>query len=396
MKLKERKVIHFLQFSIEVLLLYLIILPLYIIHGEYLPLTSAVLMILAVVTYILVLFKTKNKKLGMLCIPLVSIIAILFGVHYLLAFLIVAYIFWRVLSVVEETNEPWNIFLSTFVIGLLYFLHFFTLENRDVFILIIVIQFLLVVSIKLFQFTLESKEADRKTSDGVKWQIGVLVLLGGVAALGWLLFPVLNIVLSYIIRAIVYLFYLIAYPFFYLLSFYDPKMIEREGEAGSSELVDPLEEIREFPIFDLASIIGNIFLAIVGIGLVVWIISIIVKKKLRPILQDGSSTLVIDTINTQGNNQPKPFWRRKKPKNEIRRMLFDLDRNLAKKGMGRKPGQTIEEWFRPIDADQDIKKIITSTYQKVRYGHNEISKEQVKEYRLAIKKLQQQVIKEKA
>ncbi|MEB1809868.1 MAG: DUF4129 domain-containing protein [Bacillaceae bacterium] len=395
MKLKERKVIHFLQFSFEILLLYLIILPLYIIHGEYPPMTYAIFMIIAVVTYLLVLSKTKNKKLGMLCIPLVSIIAIVFGVHYLLAFFLAAYIFWRVLSVVEETNEPWNIFLSTFVIGLLYFLHFFTLENRDVFILIILIQFLLVVSIKLFQFSFESKEADRKTSGGVKWQIGVLVFLAGVSALGWLLFPVLNITLSYIIRAIVYLFYLIAYPFFYLLSFYDPKINEQEGEAGSSELVDPLEEIREFPTFDLASIIGNVFLALVGIGLVIWIISIIVKKKLRPIVQDGSSTLVIDTTNTQGNNQPKPFWRRKKPKNEIRRMLFDLDRTLAKKGMGRKPGQTIEEWFRPIDADQDIKKIITSIYQQVRYGHNDISKEQIKKYRQAIKEFQQQVMKEK-
>ncbi|MFV8827513.1 DUF4129 domain-containing protein [Alkalihalobacterium sp. APHAB7] len=395
MKLKERKLIPFLHFSIEVLLLYLIILPLYIIHGEYPPLTYAVFMTIAVVTYILVLFKTKNKKLGILCIPLVSILAIVFGFHYILAFLLATYIFWRVLSVVEETSESWNIFLSTFVIGLLYFLHFFSLENRDVFILIIVIQFLLVVSIKLFKFSFESKGTDRNTTGRGYWQIGVLLLLGGVAALGWLVFPVLNIILSFIIRAIAYLFYLIAYPFFYLLSFYDPNMIEQEGEAGSSEMADPLEEIREFPIYDLASIIGNIVIALVGIGLVVWVISIIVKKKLRPIVQEGSNTLVVDSLKLEGNNPSNRFWRRKKPKNEIRRMLFDLDRILAKKGMERKPGQTIEEWFHPIDVDKDIKKVITSTYEQVRYGHNEISKEQVKEYRRAIKEFRQQILKEK-
>lgn len=378
--------LYVFHFSVEAVLLFLMILPLYTIHGVQPPtITFIVYVLIAVSIFLVIIFKFNSKKTGLFTIPLIALLGLLVGFHYLLAFLIAGYMFWRLIKVLEDDNEPWNIFLITLTIGLVYYLFFYYLQSRELFILIIVVQFILVTSLKLFKFSSFVRGENSKSFVIQKWQLGSLLLLSSMGVIGWLIFPLVNKLFSLFVQIVFFLFYIVGYPVFYLISFYEKNPLETEDQAaGEVELGDPLEELREFPVFETVALIGQIFLWVVGVSIFIWVIYKVLKKR-RPLRTSSVDTDINHSSFSTDLFNFDSFLKRKKPKNEIRRLLFDLEKTLAKKGNGRKRGQTIEEWFHKIEVDEEIKSVISKTYQQVRYGQKHISKEGLKEYKRCIK-----------
>lgn len=62
-----------------------------------------------------------------------------------------------------------------------------------------------------------------------------------------------------------------------------------------------------------------------------------------------------------------------KPKHPARKMVYDFERKAEKSHKGREPFESLEEWFERIDLDSNL-----SIYQKVRYGDDEITDQELK------------------
>ena len=62
-----------------------------------------------------------------------------------------------------------------------------------------------------------------------------------------------------------------------------------------------------------------------------------------------------------------------KPKHPARKMVYDFERKAAKSHKGRKPFESLEEWFERIGLDSNL-----NIYQKVRYGNDEITDQELR------------------
>src|SRR5699024_2482846 len=132
---------------------------------------------------------------------------------------------------------------------------------------------------------------------------------------------------------------------------------------------------------------------IIGVSLVIVTLIIILaiklsKKMMKPLKQMPASNLVsyshIDKGMSTTKDILKSFRKRfTKPRDPIRRLVFDFERRTIRLEKGRKPFETIEEWLRRIgySANLDI-------YQKVRYGEEKVSNKEVNELKIELKKIE--------
>lgn len=58
----------------------------------------------------------------------------------------------------------------------------------------------------------------------------------------------------------------------------------------------------------------------------------------------------------------------------VRKLLLDFEREAHKKGFGRRPYESLEEWFKRLDFSIHVK-----AYEKVRYGEKDITKRELKD-----------------
>ncbi|MFT8317062.1 MAG: hypothetical protein ABF651_02170 [Sporolactobacillus sp.] len=94
---------------------------------------------------------------------------------------------------------------------------------------------------------------------------------------------------------------------------------------------------------------------------------------------DQSSVTIKSRIAAGIKTKP-PFWKSfVPPVNPIRRAVFQLQKEARKKGFGRAPGETLNEWVRRLgvpSADSDW----ISCYEKMRYGEKFLDSEEKKRF----------------
>ncbi|WP_237458668.1 hypothetical protein [Pontibacillus yanchengensis] len=66
-----------------------------------------------------------------------------------------------------------------------------------------------------------------------------------------------------------------------------------------------------------------------------------------------------------------------KPNEPVRQLFFDFEAFAHKKGFGRKQSETIEDWFERLDAPYAD----GALYQKVRYGEETLTENEVKTFK---------------
>ncbi|MFZ3579456.1 hypothetical protein [Virgibacillus sp. DJP39] len=82
--------------------------------------------------------------------------------------------------------------------------------------------------------------------------------------------------------------------------------------------------------------------------------------------------------NTVKKNKPGRLFGRfsEKPAHEVRLKVFKFEQLTAKKGLGRKNSETIEEWFYRIGIDASHLNI----YQKIRYGVSDLTVDEINQF----------------
>ncbi|PYZ97078.1 hypothetical protein CR205_00270 [Alteribacter lacisalsi] len=68
-----------------------------------------------------------------------------------------------------------------------------------------------------------------------------------------------------------------------------------------------------------------------------------------------------------------------------------MEHSLARKGYGRLAFQTADEWLAPLPAPDSAKDTIARTYQKVRYGGEQVSKDERERFKQAIRHVMTEV-----
>lgn len=77
----------------------------------------------------------------------------------------------------------------------------------------------------------------------------------------------------------------------------------------------------------------------------------------------------------------------RKPDHPIRKLLYQFEVRLTKRGFGRQPHETIENWFTRLQlSDYNIQ-----IYQKVRYGGEEVSEEEVRSFKKNLQQINEQL-----
>jgi len=76
-----------------------------------------------------------------------------------------------------------------------------------------------------------------------------------------------------------------------------------------------------------------------------------------------------------------------KPKHPARKMVYDFERKAAKSHKGREPFESLEEWFERIGLDSNL-----SIYQKVRYGNDEITDQELSLLQAQLRKMMKTLV----
>lgn len=118
------------------------------------------------------------------------------------------------------------------------------------------------------------------------------------------------------------------------------------------------------------------------IGISVVILMIIFLFLLRKRLRNQGKDNSLERISSEAmvekyfeKSKSKGFFGMfsEKPTNEIRLKVFKFEQTAARKGIGRKQSETIEEWFHRIGIDASY----LNVYQKIRYGDSDLTEKEI-------------------
>ncbi|TCT15288.1 hypothetical protein EDD68_1376 [Melghiribacillus thermohalophilus] len=96
----------------------------------------------------------------------------------------------------------------------------------------------------------------------------------------------------------------------------------------------------------------------------------------------------------QNRHHQKGLFRnrfRQKPDHPVRKWFYEFEQFTQKHGLGRRLSETIEEWFARIGFSPES----VSIYQKVRYGDQTLTEEEIEQFRDNLDSLKRQVLEQK-
>lgn len=177
--------------------------------------------------------------------------------------------------------------------------------------------------------------------------------------------------------------------------------IEKKGwddqpvEGGSADGDGYWNELQEFNFIEAITWVVVICAVVFFAGIALFYLWILFRKRFRgEITQEELSEAVSYTsindnkepVNWSIKNNIKSLF--KKPNHPIRKLVYQLEQKAAKTKKGRLEYETVEDWLARIGLDANLE-----TYQKVRYGNEDVSeqeivdlKEQLKEIELNLEK----------
>ncbi|MFN7252817.1 MAG: hypothetical protein ACK4M9_18900 [Anaerobacillus sp.] len=408
MKSWQIELSRLLHISLDLLLLYIVVLPYFLLYSQAPPiLTYSTMFILGMVIYEPGIRKYKNSKLGLLLVPITTAIGVvLFNLDLVISLLISIVLFWRLvyhhkeINIVYENIKKWgkeyrsdqntielNLFFITFLVGMIFYLVFYSLEEREIFLYLVFLQFFLVMLLKILNTSLNQGGSSPYKIQQLKWRFGKVALLWLVATSSFLLFKYFYFLVFFIIKLIISLISLLGYSLLYLLSLVNLAPPPKE----STEIIlaeigrGPFEKIvlvapTQSSTTTLLIIAATVLIAVV-LFLIFWI-----TGKFQP-RQEDNEMEEYESLEADLFVKQRWSWQVNKPKQEVRKLFYGLELALAKRGKGRKKHETVEDWLHALKADSYLKEIIENTYHKVRYGEVEVSKAEISHYRKAIKEL---------
>ncbi|MBM7096303.1 hypothetical protein JSY36_11165 [Bacillus sp. H-16] len=380
---------HWLRLSLEMWFVYLLLFPVYMDTAGYTPPIPFLAVVIAGIIVISFFIRnTKKLKYSLLSIPIVITAALLGGFHISMAIFLSFTLFWRVrahLTGDQEGTEIKVLFLSLFT-GVFYYLLFQSAPYHWLILIFLSLQFfgsLLVIAVNN---TLKAATNGEQKRRHMRWTVTMLLGVGGMGLLVALFTPIITAAILFITRTFIYAVGWLMSPLLFLFSGIEGEdIVMEEGEdEGDEEAPLLFEELGNVDVD--STFIGSItfYWIVAGILFLLAFIYLIRKKTSRPARsKDESFEEEAIRLEVEHSNWD---WLKKRvtPKHDVRRSFLKLETAMAKKGLGRSFPQTAEEWLLELPIEEEEKERIYSTYERVRYGEEEVSSSEQKAFKQTI------------
>lgn len=165
---------------------------------------------------------------------------------------------------------------------------------------------------------------------------------------------------------------------------------EQESAGGGQEGNEFFNKLEEFNVIDAMTPYWAIAIGILFLAVAFFFIIVLSKKRFQGSIDRLDETNESVTYNIL-DDKPKQSNRSmaslnkyfKKPKHPIRKLVYQFERKTASAKRGRKNTETIEEWIKRTGWNVDF-----DIYQKVRYGGQDVSSQEIEELKTQLKKIE--------
>ncbi|CAG9621861.1 hypothetical protein [Sutcliffiella rhizosphaerae] len=197
----------------------------------------------------------------------------------------------------------------------------------------------------------------------------------------------ISLVFSTVGQGISMVFNLLARPIFYLLGLHDWTPNGREMEETET-LTDFEEDELEPAMFETVNIFDNSFIVAAMIILFVSILYFLLNKKkvTNKCNEHETQEHFVFTMTKMSNKLFSSDKKSKPPKNQVRKLMYDLEQLAIKKKRGRMRSETLEEWLK---RETGLKKDFIQLYAKVRYGEIQLSDNEIEKCTEMAKEIRQ-------
>jgi hypothetical protein len=168
---------------------------------------------------------------------------------------------------------------------------------------------------------------------------------------------------------------LIARPFIYLLSLHDwtvkPKGPVDEGGIEFEGEQEPKAEM----VLEQGSLFDNPWVLAVAAVVVFTVLFLILRKKRveKDVDEDMNQPTFLTSLTKRKDSFRFTRKNQKPPEDQVRRLMFDLEKLAKKKNRGRYPYETLADW---LNRESFLKQEFMHLYAKVRYGELQLSEEE--------------------
>ncbi|MEN2768401.1 hypothetical protein [Ornithinibacillus xuwenensis] len=122
--------------------------------------------------------------------------------------------------------------------------------------------------------------------------------------------------------------------------------------------------------------------------ILLWVVKKRIVKRLSGVEQRDEVTINVTEVSLETPRENRSIFGIKRffkpPEHPIRKMLLQFERKANKKQKGRKPFETVEDWFNRIGLNANIE-----IYQRVRYGELNVSDDEKNTLKEQLKKMEE-------
>jgi hypothetical protein len=388
------------QYVMEVIFLY-IVLVLFYFHTTYLPPILPFLIIVALggAFYLFLLTKIKDRTpffVVMLLIPIIAYISSLFGYSLGMSLALAAFVCWRVVAYYTQGFRPSEstILIVTLIGGYLIYLgsvvQEYPLKNIPLYLILSQILFLMlgkmINGIYISAVSNKGKAAQKQTGS----MVGMFFSLTAAAVVIAVGFPLL---FKYVLTGTMSLvgkgMYAVSVPLFNAVDNAEFSSNSGGDTAGGRGWDNALEDKRLQAIGDSLFNIWTV-LTVIAIVIITIIVIILAKKRMVKQVEVVASGIPypMEVDNTGLSEQSWFKKRNNAPSEKVRKLVLELETHAAKKGRGRFGYETVEEW---LNRERFLDKDLVSSYEKVRYGEEELTDSENAKCDAIVKQLKSQM-----
>ncbi len=391
---------HFLSrvylYAMEGILLYVVLVVFYF-HTTSIPPLFPFLFITVIggITFAFVLSVMKSNTpyiFIMLFIPVLAYIASILGISFGLSIFLSGMICWRIVGHFKNDTiiSDFLLILLTLGIGFLIYLGAVVQSYlyQEIILYLIIGQLLLMMVGKVLKgfvtsTLLEKEKYMTKHSFSTISVFGLLALGSIILALS-LPFIVKN-VLSFLFSIASKVLYVASVPFFNTVENAEFKRNNKGQEEDGVGWAGALDDLKPLENQFLANI--NIWTVLSVIAFAILAILLVILAKRRLILEP-EETNIHNGYQVSFDHIKQPLERLKReqktPVEKIRRLIFELELLSARKARGRYEFETVSEW---LTRNQFLNTRLVQAYEKVRYGNESLSDNEIRECDEIVKQL---------
>ncbi|SIT85560.1 protein of unknown function [Edaphobacillus lindanitolerans] len=171
-----------------------------------------------------------------------------------------------------------------------------------------------------------------------------------------------------------------------LIDYLDEK--QKKIDGGSEKNEEAGQEDVQFPGGDAmpegngAAVIFFMIFAAVAVGLILFLLRRQRQAQVpdRPGDHSGKRMAVME----EGGRRMLAF---RPPADPVRREVYRLEKRMARRSRGRRPGQTFGEWLSDLGTDGEAAGMLEDVYSRIRYAEEPLSKREIDDFRLLIRKI---------